>query len=127
MEMMIIIIITIIKTQLGQALELLERLGGPKVFDRLTPLFISLDAKRDTPERVKKYVADFHPRLVGLTGTEEQIKHVTKAYRVYTSLIKSEGDQDDDYLIDHRHAPNSSHCMFGLLIKSRFTTVGAPV
>ncbi len=44
----------------------------------ILPVFISVDPQRDTPERVKQYVREFHPRMVGLTGDEERVKAMTK-------------------------------------------------
>ena len=54
---------------------------GPKA-DRVVPILIAIDPERDTPERLKRYTADFHPRLVALTGTPGQIADVLAAYRV---------------------------------------------
>lgn len=66
----------------------------------LLPLFISCDPARDTPAVLKHYLAEFHPGLVGLTGTWEQIKDVCKKYRVYFST--PEGVKPGmDYLVDH--------------------------
>jgi protein SCO1/2 len=45
------------------------------------PVFISVDPERDTPQRVKDYVVEFHPRMLGLTGPLEHIKAASKAYR----------------------------------------------
>lgn len=47
------------------------------------PIFVSFDPERDTPEVLDKYVAHFHPRLVGLTGTPAEIEAATRAYGVY--------------------------------------------
>jgi protein SCO1/2 len=47
-----------------------------------------------------KCVADFHPRLIGLTGTPEQIRQVARAYRVYHSSNQT-NEADSDYLVDH--------------------------
>lgn len=66
----------------------------------LLPLFITCDPARDTPAVLKHYLAEFHPGLVGLTGTWEQIKDVCKKYRVYFST--PEGVRPGmDYLVDH--------------------------
>lgn len=66
----------------------------------LTPLFITLDPERDTPEALGKYVASFHREIVALSGTPEDIQRVTKAYRVYATKVAQEG-ATDSYTIDH--------------------------
>ncbi|SIO73835.1 sco1/2-like protein [Babesia microti strain RI] len=64
----------------------------------IQPLFISVDHNRDTPEKLKSFVKLFHSRLIGLTGNEDEIKRVTKLFRVYYNPgVKSDGE----YLIDH--------------------------
>lgn len=72
---------------------------GPEA-EKIQPVFVSVDPQRDTPEVLKAYVGNFGPRLMGLTGTPEEIASVAKAYRVY--YAKS-GDKDspDAYLMDH--------------------------
>lgn len=78
-----------------QVIEALQGEFGPVI----TPVFISIDPKRDTVTAVDKYCSEFHPRLVGLTGTVDQIKQVSRAYRVYFNEgIKA---SEDDYLVDH--------------------------
>lgn len=77
-----------------QAIEIIEEKLGPIA----TPVFISVDPKRDTPQVVDEYCKEFHPRIVGLTGTPEQVKAVSRAYRVYYHEDNSGGK---DYLIDH--------------------------
>ena len=76
----------------------LEKLG-PKA-ERITPVFISVDPERDTPEKLAGYVKNFDPRLVGLTGTPEEIAAVAKAYKVYYAKTPSK-EHPDDYTMDH--------------------------
>ncbi|KAF7851670.1 hypothetical protein BT93_A0600 [Corymbia citriodora subsp. variegata] len=64
----------------------------------IVPVFISVDPERDTVEQVHEYVKEFHPNLIGLTGTPEEIKKVARAYRVY--YMKT-AEEDSDYLVDH--------------------------
>ena len=68
--------------------------------DTIQPIFISVDPGRDTPDILKQYVANFHPRLVGLTGSPDEIASVTKAYRVYFSKVENKSTPDA-YLMDH--------------------------
>jgi protein SCO1 len=67
--------------------------------DRVVPMLITVDPERDTPPVLKDYVSNFHPGMVGLTGTPEQIAEVAKAYRVYYQ--KAAGATGEDYLMDH--------------------------
>lgn len=66
---------------------------------RVAPIFITIDPERDTPAVLKPFVAAFHPRLVGLTGTAEQIAAVTKAYGVYARRVET--SDRENYLMDH--------------------------
>lgn len=64
------------------------------------PVFVSIDAARDTKEAVKEYLKDFHPRILGLTGTAEQVEKAAREFRVYFAVPDEFGDSPD-YLIDH--------------------------
>lgn len=67
--------------------------------EKVTPVFVTIDPERDTVEQMKSYVENFHPRLVGLTGSSEDIKKAAKAYRVFYAKAKS--DSATEYLMDH--------------------------
>ena len=64
-------------------------------------VFISVDPARDTPDVLRSYLSEFHPSLVGLTGTWEQVKNVCKQYRVYFSTPPELKPGEEDYLVDH--------------------------
>jgi len=68
---------------------------------RIQPILITVDSERDTVEQMASYVASpaFPDGLVGLTGTEEQIATVARAYRVVYQ--RAEDDGSGDYLMDH--------------------------
>lgn len=68
--------------------------------ERITPIFITVDPERDTPELLKPYVASFHSRFLGLTGTAAEIANVTRAYRVYTRKIQ-DPTAPGSYTMDH--------------------------
>lgn len=67
--------------------------------DRVAPLFITIDPARDTPDKLKTYVAQFHPEIEGLTGSDKQIAAAAAAYQVY--YAKGEQVDDHDYVMDH--------------------------
>jgi protein SCO1/2 len=85
-------------TTLNQVADALDRLGTKA--DRLAPIFITVDPKRDTPAAVKQFAAAFSPRLVGLTGSAEQVGAAARAYRVYYAERRT-GDGPNDYAMDH--------------------------
>ncbi|KAI9824346.1 MAG: Cu-binding protein [Phylliscum demangeonii] len=68
--------------------------------DVMRPLFVTCDPARDSPAVLKAYLAEFHPALVGLTGSWDEIKAMCKAYRVYFST-PPEVKPGQDYLVDH--------------------------
>ena len=55
--------------------------------ENIQPLFITVDPLRDTIDQINEYVQEFHPRLIGLTGSPQQIEKICKAYRVYFSKV----------------------------------------
>lgn len=83
---------------LGRGLAAFEA-TAPAPGAKVAPIFITIDPARDTPAAIKPFVAAFHPRLVGLTGTQAQIDAVTRAYGIYAK--KMETGDPDAYLMDH--------------------------
>src|SRR6188472_2452039 len=74
-----------------------DRLGPAG--EALQPLFISVDPERDTPDQLAKYVAFFHPRLIGLTGSAAQIRKAASGYRAYFAKVAISGG--NEYTVDH--------------------------
>jgi len=83
--------------KMGQALDELAA-HAPGKAARVAPVFVTIDPKRDTVDALRSYVGSFHPRLVGLTGTPEQIEQMAKSYGVYYAPVPT---GDGDYLMDH--------------------------
>lgn len=67
---------------------------------RVQPVFITVDPRRDTPEVLRRYVAAFHPRLIGLSGSEAEIAQVARAYGVYYSH-EQPAQPGGEYLVNH--------------------------
>jgi cytochrome oxidase Cu insertion factor (SCO1/SenC/PrrC family) len=84
-------------TELQKLAVIMDSLGDDA--EKVTPLFITVDPERDTPDVMKAYVEQFHPDLVGLTGNEEQVKAVTHAFKAYASKVEVE--MMDEYMMDH--------------------------
>lgn len=76
-----------------EAIDLLEAQGQV-----VTPVFISIDPERDTPEVVGDFAYYLHDRMIGLTGTPEQVKAASKTYKTY---YKAHPAEDEFYLVDH--------------------------
>ena len=78
---------------MAAALDLL----GPAA-ELVTPIFVTIDPARDTTEAMADYVALFHPKIVGLTGTARQLANMAKSYQAF--YAKGPGD-GGDYLMEH--------------------------
>lgn len=77
-----------------EALDLLDEGQAAKV----TPVFFTVDPARDTVEQLADYATHFHPRLIALTGTDDEVKAAAKAYRIYYAIPSKE---DENYAVDH--------------------------
>ncbi len=73
--------------------------ANPALIKKIQPIFISVDPERDTPAVLKQYVSAFHPRLIGLTGSAEEIAAVAKKYLIIYDIREDEGSSE--YLVDH--------------------------
>jgi protein SCO1/2 len=80
---------------MAAAVDLLDEQGF-----KVKPVFITVDPARDTPDVLAYYTEAMHPRMVGLTGTEEEIKAVADAYKVYYQRIDT-ADSAAGYLMNH--------------------------
>ena len=83
-------------TTLTNVTSVLEELGPAA--EKLQPLLITVDPERDTPPVLKEYLTAFDPRILGLTGTPEQVEAALKSFRVYAAKRPLEGS---DYTMDH--------------------------
>lgn len=85
--------------ELEKMMEVVEEIDGISSLPNLTPILITIDPERDTPEAMAAYVKEFSPKLLGLTGSVQQVEEVSRAYRVYYS--QGPKDEDNDYIVDH--------------------------
>ena len=80
----------------AEAVEILEERGA-----MVKPVFISIDPERDTPQVMDEFTDNLHPRMLGLTGSAEQVKAASRAYRTfYEKQAPTEG-AEEYYLVDH--------------------------
>ena len=83
-------------TELGTIAAALDAMGTAG--ERVTPVFISIDPARDTPELLARFTEYMHPRMIGLTGTPEQVAAASRAYRTF---YRVQDPEQEFYLIDH--------------------------
>lgn len=84
--------------KMAQSVRILEK-EAPKAAARLVPIFITVDPARDTPAIATEFAAQFHPRMLGLSGTPQAVQAAMKAFRIYAR--KQNGAAPDSYLMDH--------------------------
>jgi protein SCO1/2 len=84
---------------ISDALDQLDQKQSAKI----TPIFITVDPDRDTPDVMRNYVANFSPRMVALTGSAEAIGTVAKSYRVFYAKATGTNAPADPaaYILDH--------------------------
>jgi len=74
--------------------------------DQLVPIFITVDPERDTVAKLKKYLTNFDSKIIGLTGTKEQIKFVKTKYKIFSKKImdvKKENGESNNHHDEHDH------------------------
>ena len=84
-------------TTLSEVTNLLNKLEG--LAKNIEPIFITIDPTRDTPELLKNYLSFFDKRIIGLTGTQEEIEKISFQYHVYYSY--QDKDKVKDYTVNH--------------------------
>ncbi|XP_070629196.1 protein SCO1 homolog, mitochondrial isoform X2 [Bos indicus] len=87
--------------ELEKMIQVVDEIDSIPTLPNLTPLFITIDPERDTKEAIANYVKEFSPKLIGLTGTKEEIDQVARAFRVYYS--PGPKDEDEDYIVCWRN------------------------
>lgn len=74
----------------------------PELAAQVQPIFITVDPERDTPQVVGTFTGNFSDKLIGLTGTPEQIADAARAFAIYYK--KGEPNEEGGYLVDHSRA-----------------------
>lgn len=84
-------------TELGTIAAALDAMGP--LGEEVTPVLISVDPERDTPAQLADYVSAFHPRMLGLTGTPQQVADAARRYRVF--YARAQRPDMTEYTMDH--------------------------
>jgi protein SCO1/2 len=96
---------------LGKLSRVLDGLGEQA--RRVTALYVTVDPARDTPDVMRAYLERSHPRFLGLTGSQGEIAHAKKAFRVFAEF-KGDDQAPDGYIVPHSAiaylmAPDGQH------------------
>ena len=84
---------------LGKLTEVMETLDKYQI--NVTPVFITVDPNRDDVSLMKQYMSNFHKKIIGLTGSEEDIKKTSDVFKVYFEVAPDSDTGNNDYLINH--------------------------
>lgn len=76
---------------------------NPDLAAKVQPIFITVDPARDKSAVLKEFVSAFHPRAIGLTGTDSEIAEAAKTFAIYSSRV--DGSSPENYLISHSQTP----------------------
>lgn len=86
-------------TSLSVMAEALDQLS-PEELAKVVPVFVTVDPERDTPEVMASYVPHFHAKLVGLTGSVDEVKAAARGYKAFYAKVNAD-DPDGNYTMDH--------------------------
>lgn len=87
--------------ELQKMSEVLDILAEDGLDKKIYPLFITIDPERDDVPAMKEYVEAFDPRIIGLTGTAQQIEDIKAAYKVYAKKVENAMMGEGNYMMDH--------------------------
>ncbi len=82
---------------LTEFLQIRSKLGDDA--DKVSFVFVTVDPERDTPERMRKYLTNFDPEIIGLSGERSELEPVWADYGVYQA--KAKAGSSENYLVDH--------------------------
>lgn len=85
--------------EIEKIVDVMDILGRNPSLPKVRALFVTVDPDRDSPEALKNYLSEFSDKIVGLTGTWEELNKILKAFKVYFSMGPK--DEDGDYVVDH--------------------------
>jgi protein SCO1/2 len=86
-------------TTLAEMSLVMKRLG--ELSERLQPIFVTVDPERDTPAKLSRYTAFFHPRIIGLTGSPALVRRVADNFKVRYEKYYEPGGDPKNYSVDH--------------------------
>ncbi|CAD2220283.1 cytochrome c oxidase assembly factor [Angomonas deanei] len=87
--------------ELNRMTHVVNAIQKKRPHEKISPLFVSCDPRRDSLEAIEEYLSVFHPDFVGLVGTPKQVEDACKSYRIYYSIPSDDVVDTNDYLIDH--------------------------
>ena len=83
--------------------------------EKLVSIFITVDPERDTVEKMKNYLLNFDPKIIGLTGSNDQIKVVKQKYKIFSKKVMDmKKENNKDSVDNHNHHDDHDHGGYGV-------------